>query len=248
MAILTKEQEENIISDFLIKLGNKVRQKREMKNISQKELSDFLHIDRSVLSKYENGQTDMTVSKLPMISLYCDFPLKDYFDEELQHTISQAVKEMVRLVQIKYKTKDARKAHRDALKETQTEFLVGFVYEKDGVRYTKDKIIPDVVKSKPMSDYEIFMRGDYLTNSNVVPFDDQDFMIYLEGEPLLLEVMQTGSKMISCIGNNKREIRLKTSISEYVIGEVFIEKMIRQESWSALRAYAYYKKLLGKLS
>lgn len=247
MAILTKEQEKNIISDFLRKLGNKVRQKREKKNISQKELADFLHIDRSVLSKYENGQTDMVVSKLPMISLYCDFPLKDYFDDELQQTISQTVKEMARLVQTKYKTKDARKAHRDAVKEAQMEFLVGFVYEKDGVRYTKEKIGSDVVQPKPMSDYEICMRGDYYTNSNVVPFDEQDFIVYLEGEPLLLEILQTGRKMIDCMGNDTKETRLKTSISEYVIGEVFIEKVIKQESWDALRAYAYYKKMMGKL-
>ena len=247
MAILTKEQEKNIISDFLRKLGNKVRQKREKKNISQKELADFLHIDRSVLSKYENGQTDMVVSKLPMISLYCDFPLKDYFDEELQQTISQTVKEMAQLVQTKYKIKDARKAHRDAKKEAQMEFLVGFVYEKDGVRYTKENIGSDVVQPKPMSDYEICMRGDYYTNSNVVPFDEQDFMVYLEGEPLLLEILQTGRKMIDCIGNDTKETRLKTSISEYVIGEVFIEKVIKQESWDALRAYAYYKKMMGKL-
>ena len=128
---------------------------------------------------------------------------------------------MARLVEMKYRTKDGRKAHRDAEKETQMEFQVGFVYEKDGVRYTKDKLTSDVVQSKTMSDYEICMRGDYYTNSNEVPFDEQDFMIYLEGEPLLLEILQTGRKMIDCMGNDKKETRLKTSISEYVIGEVF---------------------------
>lgn len=156
---------------------------------------------------------------------------------------------MARLVEMRYKSKDARKAHRDAKKEAQMEFLVGFVYEyeKDGVRYTKDKIESDVVQTKPISDYEICMRGDYYTNSNVVPFNEQDFMIYLEGETLLLEILQTGRKMINCMGNDKEETRLKTSISEYVIGEVFTPKVIKQESWDALRAYAYYKKMIGKL-
>ena len=38
----------------------------------------------------------------------------------------------------------------------------------------------------------------------------------------------------------------EAGISEYVIGEVFIEKMIKHESWDALRAYAYYKRMLEK--
>ena len=241
------EDKKKLVEVFLIKLGEKIKYKREIKGLKQEALASYLEVDKSNISRYEAGCVDFPVSKLPLISKYCDFPLKDYFDEELQQTISQTVKEMARLVQTKYKTKDARKAHRDAKKEAQMEFLVGFVYEKDGVRYTKDKIGSDVVQPKPMSDYEICMRGDYYTNSNVVPFNEQDFMVYLEGEPLLLEILQTGRKMIDCMGNDTKETRLKTSISEYVIGEVFIEKVLKQESWDALRAYAYYKKMMGKL-
>lgn len=241
------EDKKKLVEVFLIKLGEKIKYKREIKGLKQEALASYLEVDKSNISRYEAGCVDFPVSKLPLISKYCDFPLKDYFfDEEIDKTLSLTVSEMAELIQKKYAARDKRKSYRET-KKISYEFLVGYVYEKDGVRYIRDKKDTPIVQPKPMSDYEICMRGDYYTNSNVVPFDEQELMHYLKQQPDLLVTLQSGKQMLECIGNNKDKISLRSHISEYVIGEVFIEKVIKQESWDALRAYAYYKKMMGKL-
>ncbi len=75
-------------ADFLVSIGNVIKRKRVKKNISQKELGAFLGLDKSIISRYEQGKVDMPVSNLLFISTYCEFPLTDYvYDEKVKMAV-----------------------------------------------------------------------------------------------------------------------------------------------------------------
>lgn len=76
---MTKKE---IQKDFLLSLGSVIKKKREKKNITQQELSEFLEVSKSTVSRYESGKTDMPVTTLPLIGYYCGFALNDYFYDE----------------------------------------------------------------------------------------------------------------------------------------------------------------------
>lgn len=79
---MTKEEMKR---DFLISIGKVIRRKREVKNITQQELSEFLEVSKSTVSRYESGTFDMPVTTLPLISSYCGFPITDYvYDEKVK--------------------------------------------------------------------------------------------------------------------------------------------------------------------
>ncbi len=69
---------QQIRSEFLIDIGKTVKKRRARKNISQAELAEYLEVERSTISRYETGVTDMPVSNLPLISAYCKFPISDF--------------------------------------------------------------------------------------------------------------------------------------------------------------------------
>ncbi len=241
------EEKEKIIKLFLIKLGGKIRYKRKAKGLKQEALASYLEVNDSSISRYEAGDVDFPVSKLALISKYCDTPLKEYFDEELQKSISLSLCEMTKLIQEKYQKKDARKAYHDKKMEQTQELLVGYIYEKDGKRYMKERRISELQRTTTVSVYEKCIRGDYYTDIAAAPFDEKELMQYFEQNPKLLKILECSRQMMECMGDRKDLGRLKTGISEYAIREVFIEKMIKHESWDALRAYAYYKRMLEKL-
>lgn len=49
-------------------LGVTIKELREKNGLSQKDLADYLKIDPSSVSKYENGTTEVPLSKLELIS------------------------------------------------------------------------------------------------------------------------------------------------------------------------------------
>lgn len=65
----------------------------------------------------------------------------------------------------------------------------------------------------------------------------------MEMDFLLLSKLE--KNFYECIGDKKNR-KLKETIADYVIGEVIVEPFMSERSWDALRAYAYYKKLIGK--
>ena len=59
-------------------LGEVISKKRRMVNVSQEELAGHLGVTKSSICRYENGKMEIPASLLPVISEYCDFPLRDY--------------------------------------------------------------------------------------------------------------------------------------------------------------------------
>lgn len=63
--------------DFQIALGNKIRQIREAKKISQTELGNLCDIERSNMNRIEAGNTNPSSFTLYKIALSLKVPLSD---------------------------------------------------------------------------------------------------------------------------------------------------------------------------
>ena len=62
-------------------IGSIISRKRKKINVSQAELGAAIGVTKSTVSRYEKGTIDIPISKLPEISNYCKFPMRDYFSE-----------------------------------------------------------------------------------------------------------------------------------------------------------------------
>lgn len=67
---------ENKIKDYRHKLGDKIRIVREQRGYSQEQLAELMKINRSTISKIENGRFGITVDYLVRFSIYLDYEFK----------------------------------------------------------------------------------------------------------------------------------------------------------------------------
>lgn len=67
---------ESQIRDYRLKLGDKIRQVREKRGYSQEQLAEMMDINRTTISKIENGKFSITVDYLVRFSIFLDFEFK----------------------------------------------------------------------------------------------------------------------------------------------------------------------------
>jgi transcriptional regulator with XRE-family HTH domain len=67
---------EKQIKDYRIKLGHKIRIVREKRGYSQEQLAEKMDINRTTISKIENGKFGITVDYLVRFSIFLDFEFK----------------------------------------------------------------------------------------------------------------------------------------------------------------------------
>ncbi|HMY83575.1 MAG TPA: helix-turn-helix transcriptional regulator [Saprospiraceae bacterium] len=67
---------ESLIKDYRLKPGDKIRQVREERGYSQEQLADIMNINRSTISKIENGKFSVTVDYLVRFSILLDYEFK----------------------------------------------------------------------------------------------------------------------------------------------------------------------------
>ncbi|MEZ7914719.1 helix-turn-helix domain-containing protein [Macellibacteroides fermentans] len=67
---------ENQIKDYRLKLGDKIRVVREQRGYSQEQLADMMDINRSTISKIENGKFSITLDYLVRFSIFLDYEFK----------------------------------------------------------------------------------------------------------------------------------------------------------------------------
>lgn len=72
--VLTETEKQ--IKDFRIKLGDKIRLVRKDKGYSQIQLAELMNIDRSTISKIENGKFSITVDYLVRFSIFLNYEFK----------------------------------------------------------------------------------------------------------------------------------------------------------------------------
>ena len=170
---LSNEKKEHLISEFLTKLGKRLEEKRQKRNLSQKDLADCLDIERSTLSKYETGDRDMQVSMLPLFSTYCKFPMYELFPKDESQTIldtfSTAVSITVNRKKRQEHLKQKKTAKSKALKQLgQERILKGQVYDINGVEVfepvppTKPKTLRDQYKdAEKHTEYEPYSEMEF---------------------------------------------------------------------------------------
>jgi len=67
---------ENQIKDYRLKLGDKIRIVREQRGYSQEQLAELMNINRSTISKIENGKFSIIVDYLVRFSIFLDYEFK----------------------------------------------------------------------------------------------------------------------------------------------------------------------------
>lgn len=67
-------------SDFLKKLGEKIKTCRVEQNFSQEQLAFECELSRSQISRFERGILNIGISSLYKIAKVLDIPLKDLLD------------------------------------------------------------------------------------------------------------------------------------------------------------------------
>jgi transcriptional regulator with XRE-family HTH domain len=67
---------ENQIKDYRLKLGDKIRIVREKRGYSQEQLAEKMNVNRTTISKIENGKFGITVDYLVRFSIFLDYEFK----------------------------------------------------------------------------------------------------------------------------------------------------------------------------
>ena len=69
-------------AQLLTEIGNRIRLKREEKNLSQQDLAAFCNFEKTNMSRLEAGRTNPTISTLFKISQALGIKLVDLLDVE----------------------------------------------------------------------------------------------------------------------------------------------------------------------
>ena len=67
---------ESQIKDFRQKIGNKIRFVREERGYNQKQLAELMNINRSTISKIENGKFSITIDYLIRFSIFLNYEFR----------------------------------------------------------------------------------------------------------------------------------------------------------------------------
>jgi transcriptional regulator with XRE-family HTH domain len=73
MAQILDNNLENYIYDYRIKVGETLKEMREKKGYSQVELAEAMNVNRSTISKIENGKFNLSLDYLSKFSWFLDF-------------------------------------------------------------------------------------------------------------------------------------------------------------------------------
>lgn len=235
---LSEGQKNKLTSDFLKKLGSKLKEKRKKRNISQEEIADCLGIDQSTISKYESGERDMQISMLPLYSVYCKFPIHELFDKDESQEMIDALQEAV--IYSKQRREKAIKRTQEREYDSKDKVLVARIYEKDGETITEP--IPIAL---PKLDMDIKERYKYaLEEAPVMAYSQEEvceFIKTYKGD-LVAPIVEAG-KLLAELKDVKYNKKLKDSLADFIIDEMIIEVMKKGTNERAERIYAYYRKL-----
>lgn len=79
------EHEEKKANEYI---GNKVREHKERKGLSTRELSKRLGISHSYLSRMENGKRVISAKRLEEISSILDVPIQEFYPDSHKRKVS----------------------------------------------------------------------------------------------------------------------------------------------------------------
>ncbi len=72
---ITSKSIENYLHESRLKMGQNIREIREKRGYSQDELAVIMEVNRSTISKIENGKFSFSIDYLSKFSFFLDFDL-----------------------------------------------------------------------------------------------------------------------------------------------------------------------------
>ena len=66
--------------DVKAKIGNRIRQLRELSSMSQKDLAYSADLDRSYIASIENGSRNVSIVNIEKIALALNVTIKEFFN------------------------------------------------------------------------------------------------------------------------------------------------------------------------
>lgn len=71
------------MDDTTMKIGNRVKQIRQSKGISQEELADYANLNRSFVGLIERGKKNATIKTIEKICIALDITLQEFFSFDM---------------------------------------------------------------------------------------------------------------------------------------------------------------------
>jgi transcriptional regulator with XRE-family HTH domain len=79
----SEQIKENFIQENRLKIGDAIRELREKRGYSQDELAEIMEVNRSTISKVENGKFSFSIDHLSKFSWFLDFNLSVVDNKEI---------------------------------------------------------------------------------------------------------------------------------------------------------------------
>lgn len=70
-----------MILDIRIKVGNKIKEFRKIRKLTQEELAHLSDLDRTYINSVENGKRNISIVNLEKIARALNVHLKDFFEK-----------------------------------------------------------------------------------------------------------------------------------------------------------------------
>ena len=241
---LTNEQTNTMVSDFLTRLGKRLEFKRKQHNLSQTELADCLEIDRTTLSKYENGTRDMQISMLPLFSTYCKFPIYELFPRDESQAILDMFASAVSVTVERKVRQEKKKADQLITPFTSKKSLKGQVYEVDGVEVFEPAKHREAAPKSQKAKYK-----DAEMNTDYKPCTDEEFCDYVRmHDNEEIDRFLTAGEFLKQLQEAPSKDSLKGAIADYIIDGLVVSEMSKPfQDPIVQRVYAYYKAMYQQI-
>ena len=78
-------KKEDFVKNYRLKIGGTIRELREKRGYSQDELAELMKVNRSTISKIENGKFSFSIDYLSKFSFVLNFDLT-LVDNKIKHS------------------------------------------------------------------------------------------------------------------------------------------------------------------
>lgn len=233
MQKLEKDVRRGIENKFIKYVGELVYTMREKRHIRQEDLADCVGVSRASLSSYENAENPLPIKLLPLISLYCDFPMRRFVEWEEEKNIKKAFSKFIEVTAERYKRREVR----DAI-DSGSKKLVGKVYADEEGEWV-ERLPAGPGKKHSSTKSESIRSGEYVVYVN--PMTDDEFVDYVRSIDAAEQLCTTFDYIRTC--HPKRSL-IEESIT-HVVTKIIVEPLTsNRNDETAQRAYAYYQKML----
>lgn len=232
MQKLEKDVRRGIENKFIKYVGELVYTMREKRHIRQEDLADCVGVSRASLSSYENAENPLPIKLLPLISLYCDFPMKRFTEWEEEKNIKKAFAKCIEVTAARYKRQVL-----SSTAGTADRMIVARIYSVGDMEW--EERIPLKPQKRTPSMRELIRGGEYTVE--LEPLSDDEFVDYVKTIGMAEQLSVTLDFIRTC--EPKRA--LLESVVSAVVDRVIVEPLlVYKDDTLVQRAYAYYKKML----